>query len=136
LLALPLAGLSCAPNGAGSSSTSAGASGAPSDDPHATIDGPGVELQRTGIGLTAHTLDFVGANGVALAGAKASDELYAGMTDGGTLHLFRRDLAAGKREYITDISDYFAGSLSPPPTANTWPIAVNATSRTWSTTLR
>jgi hypothetical protein len=92
-----------------------GGTGAQSNDPHALLKGPGVEFSRVDKGVPAQTLDYVGTAASALAGAKASGDVFFGNSDKGDLQVYRRNLERNERTYITELKPYHEGSLASTP---------------------
>jgi hypothetical protein len=84
---------------------------AQADDPE-QIDGPGVDFSRRSIGLPTQTLDYTGTSASALAGAKASGDIFFGQSVSGNVKLFHRSLREGKRRFVSEIKLFHDGSLA------------------------
>ena len=77
----------------------------------ATEDNAGIDFKKTTVGLRSHTLDYIGANPEALAGAKGAAKVFFGSTAETTTMIYCRDLNSGERSEITKIGDLVPGSL-------------------------
>jgi hypothetical protein len=85
----------------------------PADAPAAQpTDKPGLDFTKIDVGLPSRTLDFIGDKATGLAGARHAGAIYFGTADGGTSHVYRRDLATLERSYIAKVDGLLSASLA------------------------
>lgn len=73
---------------------------------------PGIDFSKTTVGLPADTLDFITTRPVALAGAGQGHKVFFGIKDEEVVRLYSRDLDSLERTYLTELTDFNAGSLA------------------------
>jgi len=72
---------------------------------------PGIDFNKISVGLPSRTLDFIGENATALAGAREGRKVFFGNAEEGTTPIYCRELDTGKRQRIAEVKLMVPGSL-------------------------
>ncbi|MCH7472682.1 hypothetical protein IIA79_07005 [bacterium] len=98
----------CPSKGSPASSPGSAASGGSA---RANPAAPGIDFIKVTVGLRSRTLDFIGARGFSVAGAKGAGLIFFGIEKSGNTDVYSRDLATGERAKVAAVRDMIPGTL-------------------------